>query len=79
MSQKLYFVVKKRKMLMLKIIFIYYKDEKIIDLSDIVFNGNIIMKILCVQYLIAKQFNVANCSFQNVLEDFAGVEHRFEL
>lgn len=78
MSQKLYFSSKQKQDAYVENKFICYKDEKIIELSDIRIKGMHNYENIMCAILIAKQFNIKNEIIRNVLEDFAGVEHRLE-
>lgn len=58
--------------------FIVYKNENIIDLSDIKLKGNHNYENIMSVIVIAKEFNVSNDIICDVLKEFGGVEHRLE-
>jgi len=57
---------------------IVYKDENIINLSDIKLKGNHNYENIMAAIIIAKEFNVSNDIILEVLKEFGGVEHRLE-
>lgn len=57
---------------------IYYKDEKIIDVSDIRIKGVHNLENIMCAILVTKQYNIDNQTIKNVLNNFAGVPHRIE-
>lgn len=57
---------------------IYYRSEKVVDLSDIRLKGNHNYENIMCAIAVAKQFNVDNTVIQKVLANFSGVEHRLE-
>lgn len=57
---------------------IVYKGEKIIELSDIRVKGIHNYENIMAAILVAKQFNISNEVIDEVLNNFAGVEHRIE-
>ena len=58
--------------------FIVYKNENIIDLSNIKLKGNHNYENIMAAIVIAKEFNISNDVILDVLKDFGGVEHRLE-
>lgn len=58
--------------------YIVYKNENIINLSDIKLKGNHNYENIMSAIVIAKEFNITNDIILTVLKDFDGVEHRLE-
>lgn len=77
-SKKIYFSSKRNSDLCIKNGFIYYFDEKVIDLSDIRIKGNHNYENIMCAIAAGKYFNINNESIYNVLTRFGGVEHRIE-
>ena len=57
---------------------IIYKNEKMVELSDVRVKGMHNYENIMAAILIAKEFNVSNGVIREVLNNFAGVEHRIE-
>lgn len=77
-SKKMYFSSKGEADIYLKNDFIYYEDEKIININDIRIKGmHNIENIMCA-IAATKQLGIDNSSIVEVLKKFAGVEHRIE-
>ena len=77
-TNKLYFSANKKCDLYIENNAIYFKDEKIIDLSDIRVKGNHNYENIMCAIAASKQFNVSNDVIKKVLDCFSGVEHRLE-
>lgn len=77
-SKKLYFSSKKEADAYIKDNSIYYKDEKIIDISDIKIKGTHNLENIMCAILATKELGISNDAIKNVLTKFAGVEHRIE-
>ena len=77
-SKKLYFSSKKEADACIKNNSIYYKDEKIIDISDIKIKGTHNLENIMCAILATKELGISNDAIKNVLTKFAGVEHRIE-
>ena len=58
--------------------FIVYKNEKLLELSSIRVKGIHNYENIMAAILVAKEFNVSNEVIKEVLNNFAGVEHRIE-
>ena len=58
--------------------YIYYYDEKVIDISHIKIPGNHNLENCMAAIMVAKEFNVENEIIDKVLSKFVGVEHRLE-
>ncbi len=58
--------------------YICYKDEKIINTSDIRIKGKHNYENIMCAIIVSKLFNIENEIITSVLEDFNGVEHRIE-
>lgn len=58
--------------------FIYYYNEKVIDISHIKIPGNHNLENCMAAIMVAKEFNVENEMIDQVLSEFTGVEHRLE-
>ena len=58
--------------------FIVYKNEKLLELSSIRVKGMHNYENIMAAILVAKEFNVSNEVIKEVLNNFAGVEHRIE-
>lgn len=58
--------------------FIVYKNEKLLELSNIRVKGMHNYENIMAAILVAKEFNVSNEVIKEVLNNFAGVEHRIE-
>lgn len=57
---------------------IWFRENKVIDLSKIKIKGNHNYENIMCAILTVKQFNVDNKYIEEVLKDFCGVEHRLE-
>lgn len=57
---------------------IYYKEEKVLELKDVLLKGKHNYENIMCAISVAKQFDVANEIILDVLKDFKGVEHRLE-
>ncbi len=57
---------------------IIYKEEKVVETSDIRVKGLHNYENIMAAILVAKEFNVSNNVIKEVLNNFAGVEHRIE-
>ena len=57
---------------------IYYDNEKVISLKDIVLQGKHNYQNICAAIIAVKTYNVSNESINKVLKRFNGVEHRLE-
>lgn len=77
-SKKEYFSLKEKKDSYIKNGIIYYKDEKIVQLSDIKLKGDHNLENIMASIMVCKNLNVKNESIINVLKEFKGVEHRIE-
>ncbi|MBQ8892668.1 MAG: UDP-N-acetylmuramoyl-L-alanine--D-glutamate ligase [Bacilli bacterium] len=77
-GNKLYFSVNSIKDCYMKDNKFYYKDEFIMDRSDMFLKGNHNVSNALGAILIAKIFNVSNDVIKKVLKDFKGVPHRLE-
>ena len=77
-AQKLYFSSKGEADICIDGENIVYKGERIIGLSDIRVKGVHNYVNIMAAILVAKQFNVPDEVIQEVLNNFAGVEHRIE-
>lgn len=58
--------------------FIYYYNEKVIDISHIKIPGNHNLENCMAAIMVTKEFNVENEIIDQVLSEFTGVEHRLE-
>ena len=58
--------------------FIYYYDEKIVDLNQIKLIGNHNYENIMAAILVVKELGVSNEAICKVLKEFGGVEHRLE-
>lgn len=77
-STKVFFSSSSNADICIKSGFIVYKNENIIDLSDIKLKGNHNYENIMSVIVIAKEFNVSNDIICDVLKEFGGVEHRLE-
>ena len=57
---------------------IYYKNEKVIKLSDIILKGKHNYQNITSSIIVAKLYGVSNENIKKVLKRFKGVEHRLE-
>lgn len=57
---------------------IYYDNEKVISLKDIVLQGKHNYQNICAAIIAVKTYNVSNEAITRVLKRFNGVEHRLE-
>lgn len=57
---------------------VFYQDEKVIELSDIRVKGVHNYENIMAAILMVKEFGVSNSVIKEVLNNFAGVEHRIE-
>lgn len=77
-SSKLFFSSTKDADICIKSGFIYYKNEKIVNISDIRLKGVHNLENIMCAIGATKKFGISNESINNVLSKFAGVEHRIE-
>ena len=77
-SKKIYFSSTEEADLCIKEKSIYYYDEKIIDLSDIRIKGNHNYENIMCAIAATKELGITNKEIKEVLNKFAGVEHRLE-
>lgn len=77
-SKKIYYSSNVEADLYLKDEAIYYKEEKIINLDDILIKGNHNYENIMCAIAVSKEFNVSNDVIKEVLNSFTGVEHRLE-
>lgn len=77
-SNKIYFSSSEETDLCIKNEAIYYKDEKIIDTSDIKIKGNHNYENAMCAICVGKILDVSNEEIKKVLNNFNGVEHRIE-
>lgn len=78
MSSKLYFSKNNKTDCYIKDNAIYYKDNKIINISDISLKGIHNLENIMAAILTVKEFNVSDDDIVAVLKKFKGVEHRIE-
>ena len=57
---------------------IYYKGNKVVELSDIRLKGMHNYENVMAAIMVVKEFNISNESINKVLSEFKGVEHRIE-
>ena len=57
---------------------IYYKEEKVLELGDVLLKGKHNYENIMCAISVVKQFGVANEVILEALKDFKGVEHRLE-
>ncbi len=77
-SRKLYFSSESDADICIKNDFIVYNGERIVELSDIRVKGMHNYENIMAAILVSKQFGVSNLVIKEVLNNFAGVEHRLE-
>ena len=77
-AKKLYFSSKGMADIYIDGLNIIYKGEKIADINDIRVKGVHNYENIMAAILVAKEFNVSNETIREVLNNFAGVEHRIE-
>ena len=77
-SKKLYFSSKQKTDCYLENNVIYYKDEKVIDTSNMIIVGKHNAENVMAAILVAKEFNISNEIINSVVCNFKGVEHRLE-
>ena len=77
-SKKLYFSSKQKTDCYLENNVIYYKDEKVIDTSNMIIVGKHNAENVMAAILVAKGFNISNEIINSVVCNFKGVEHRLE-
>jgi len=77
-STKIFFSSTQDADICIKNNYVVYKNENIINLSDIKLKGNHNYENIMSAIVIAKEFNVSNDVILDVLKDFGGVEHRLE-
>jgi len=77
-SKKIFFSSSADTDICIKNNYIVYKNENIINLSDIKLKGNHNYENIMSAIVIAKEFNITNDIILTVLKDFDGVEHRLE-
>lgn len=77
-STKKYFSSLKKSDAYIKDNFIYYEDEKIINLDDIKIKGTHNYENIMCSIIAVKEYNVSNEVINKVLKSFKGVEHRTE-
>lgn len=57
---------------------IYYDNEEVVKLSNIVLKGKHNYQNICAAVTAVKQYGISNKGIRNVLKNFKGVEHRLE-
>ncbi len=57
---------------------IYYDNEEVVKLSDIVLKGKHNYQNICAAIIAVKEYGISNEGIRNVLKNFKGVEHRLE-
>ena len=77
-SKKIYFSSNVNADLCIKDNAIYYFDEKVIDLDDIRIKGNHNYENIMCAIAATKELGITNSEIKEVLNKFAGVEHRLE-
>lgn len=77
-AQKKYFSSKEKANIYIKDGYIIYGGENVVSISDIRVKGTHNYDNIMAAILIAKEFNVSNSVIKEVLNNFAGVEHRIE-
>lgn len=77
-STKIYFSSSEDADICIKENAIYYRDEKIIDLSDIKIKGMHNYENIMCAIVATKELNIKNETIKEVLNSFRGVEHRIE-
>lgn len=77
-SKKIYFSSKKNADVYVKENLIYYKNEKIVDISDIRIKGIHNLENIMCAIAATKELDISNDAIKDVLKKFAGVEHRIE-
>ena len=77
-AQKKYFSSKEEANIYIKDGYIIYGGENVVSISDIRVKGTHNYDNIMAAILIAKEFNVSNSVIKEVLNNFAGVEHRIE-
>ena len=77
-ARKLYFSSKVVADIFINKDAIVYKEEKVAELSDVRVKGVHNYENIMAAILVAKEFNVSNEIIKEVLNNFAGVEHRIE-
>lgn len=77
-STKYYFSKNKKQKCYLKNNKIYYDDKEVIDTKEIKLKGTHNYENIMATILVVKQFDVSNEIVKQVLNTFAGVEHRIE-
>ena len=77
-ARKLYFSSKGVADIFINKDAIVYKEEKVAELSDVRVKGVHNYENIMAAILVAKEFNVSNEIIKEVLNNFAGVEHRIE-
>ncbi len=78
LSRKQYFSKNSKEDCYLENDAIYYQNEKIIDVKDILLKGSHNYENIMAAILVAKTYNISNESIKSVLTTFQGVEHRME-
>lgn len=78
LSTKMYFSKQVEEDCFIKEGAIYYHEEKIIDLKDILLQGNHNYENIMAAILAVKKYDVKTSSIQKVLKTFQGVPHRIE-
>ncbi len=77
-SKKLYFDSTKKADAYILDNYIYYNNEKIINIDDIKIKGNHNYENIMAAIIAVKQFNVSNEAIEEVLKTFTGVSHRLQ-
>lgn len=77
-SKKYYFSKESTQKCYIKENAIYYEEEKIISLNNIVLKGNHNYENIMAAIIVAKEYQISNESIKKVLKEFKGVEHRIE-
>ena len=77
-SQKLYFSFKDNKNCYFKDNNIYYNNESVVNVNDLILKGPHNYENIMASIVVAKLLNISNESIANTLKEFKGVEHRME-
>lgn len=77
-SKKYYFSKNNKQKCYIKESAIYYDEEKVINLDDIILKGNHNYENIMAAIIVAKEYQISNESIRKVLKEFKGVEHRIE-
>ena len=77
-SNKYYFSKNEDTICKIKNNAIYYKDELVVELKDILLKGNHNYENIMCAIIVAREFGVSNEIIRKYLNEFGGVEHRIE-